>query len=83
MIRHVQGSRYAVAISVALVLAIVMNGQLLLPNPVMARDIRIVHMIETALTNFIFGLISVAVWTSGGRTCGAPEDASAMSQPDR
>lgn len=81
MIRCVRGSRYAVAISVALVLAIVMNAQLLLPNPVLARDIRIVHLIETALTNFIFGLICVAVWSTAARGDDAHEPVKVASRP--
>ena len=64
MIRVSTGSRIRAAISVAAVLAVVMNSQLLLPNPVMSESIRHVHLVETASGNFLFGLACVWIWTA-------------------
>lgn len=38
------------------VLALVMNAQLLIPNAVMPTQVRLMHFIETAPSNFIYGI---------------------------
>jgi len=38
-----------------------MNSQLLLPNPFMPREVRMVHLVETASSNFLFGWLIVLV----------------------
>jgi hypothetical protein len=44
-------------IIVGTLFAVLMNAQLLLPNPYMPVDIRLTHAIETASSNFLWGLI--------------------------
>ncbi|MEQ1762842.1 MAG: hypothetical protein ABL984_06795, partial [Pyrinomonadaceae bacterium] len=55
VIRMMKGSRLETALAVALLFCVVMNTQLLLPNPYMPEAVRIAHLIETASSNFIFG----------------------------
>jgi len=35
---------------------VVMNAQLLLPNPFMPEPVRMAHLVETASSNLIFGV---------------------------
>jgi hypothetical protein len=37
----------------------VVNSQLLLPNPLMPAEVRMVHLVETASSNFLFGWLLV------------------------
>jgi len=46
-------------LAVALLFAVVMNAQLLLPNPYMPEAVRWAHLVETASSNFIFGFLVV------------------------
>jgi len=55
VIRMMKGSRLETALAVALLFCVVMNTQLLLPNPYMPEAVRIAHLIETGSSNFIFG----------------------------
>lgn len=64
MICFSRGGRWRLAIAIGLVLAVIMNSQLLLPNPFMSSDVRMTHMIETASSNFLFGIICVWLWTA-------------------
>jgi hypothetical protein len=45
------------ALTIGLLFAVVMNAQLLIPNPYMPEVVRITHLIETATSNFVFGLL--------------------------
>jgi len=48
---------------------VVMNSQLLLPNPLMPQEVRMVHLLETATSNFLFGWFVVWVlrgWRQSG-----------------
>ncbi len=63
MIGFSRGNRLWLAIVIGLVLAVVMNSQLLLPNPIMSWNIRFTHMLETATSNFLFGFLCVLLWT--------------------
>ena len=47
------------AFLVGLAFALIMNAQLLIPNPSMSESIRLYHFIETASSNFIWGYIIV------------------------
>ena len=38
-----------------LLFAVLMNAQLLLPNPFMPFDVRMIHIVETAPSNFLLG----------------------------
>lgn len=55
VIRMFKGARWEVALAVGLLFAVVMNAQLLLPNPLMPEAVRMTHLLETASSNFIFG----------------------------
>lgn len=56
-----KGRWQEIGLAVALLFAVIMNSQLLLPNPLMPETVRISHLIETASSNFIFGWIVVWV----------------------
>ena len=49
-------------LAVALLFA-VMTSQLLLPNPLMPTEVRMVHLLETATSNFLFGWIVVLIYS--------------------
>jgi len=68
VIRMTTGPWWRAALCVALLFAVVMNTQLILPNPYMPRDVRLAHLVETASSNFIFGWVLVAAlrWRRGG-----------------
>jgi hypothetical protein len=51
--RHGEGRHCAVG----LLFAVLVNAQLLLPNPYMPDAVRMAHLIETASSTFIFGLL--------------------------
>lgn len=57
VIRMMKGTAGEVAITVGLIFALVMNSQHLLPNPYMPATIRLPHFIETASSNFIWGIL--------------------------
>ena len=68
VIRMTTGPWWQAALCVALLFTVVMNSQLLLPNPYMPQDVRLTHLVETASSNFIFGWVLVAalLWRRGG-----------------
>jgi hypothetical protein len=53
----VRGQRWYAAILIGLLFALPMNIFHILPSPLMAASVRLSHFIETATSNFIFGLI--------------------------
>jgi hypothetical protein len=55
--RMMRGLWQETALAIGLLFAVLMNAQLLLPNPYMPEAVRMTHLIETALSNFIFGLL--------------------------
>ena len=57
VVRMMKGSQWEAALAVGLLFSVVMNSQLLIPNPHMPETVRISHLIETASSNFIFGLL--------------------------
>lgn len=59
VIRMMKGRWWEAALAVALLFAVLMNAQLLLPNPYMPQTVRMWHLIETAPSNFIFGWLVV------------------------
>jgi hypothetical protein len=60
VIRMMRGRWWEAGLAVALLFAVV-NSQLLLPNPYMPREVRMVHLLETASSNFLFGWLIVLV----------------------
>lgn len=55
VIRMLKGDRLETAAAVGLLFGVVMNAQLLLPNPYMPEAVRMAHLVETATSNFLFG----------------------------
>jgi hypothetical protein len=64
IIRMMKGHWRNAALGVALTFSVVMNSQLLLPNPLMPYEVRMSHLLETATSNFIFAI--VLVWILRG-----------------
>jgi hypothetical protein len=56
VIRMLKGKWPETALSLGLLFAVVMNAPLLLPNPYMPEAVRMAHLVETASSNFIFGV---------------------------
>ena len=57
VIKMLKGGWLESAITIALLFSVLMNAQLLLPNPYMPASVRMSHLIETASSNFIFGML--------------------------
>ena len=57
VIRMMKGQWPETALAIGLLFAVVMNAQLLLPNPYMPEGVRMTHLVETASSNLIFGLL--------------------------
>lgn len=57
VIRMMKGQWQETALAVGLLFAVVMNAQILLPNPYMPEAVRMAHLVETAPSNFIFGFL--------------------------
>ena len=70
VIRMMKGRWWEAGLAVSLVFAVVLSSQLLLPNPLMPDEVRTVHLVETASSNFIFGWLIVVIlrrWKMSGR----------------
>jgi hypothetical protein len=67
VIRMMKGRWWEAGLAVALLFTVVMNTQLLLPNPLMPQEVRMVHLLETASSNFLFGWLTalVLLWPRG------------------
>jgi len=59
LIRMMKGSAWEAAVVVGLTFALVMNSRSLIPNPYMPARVRLPHFIETASSNFIWGMFIV------------------------
>jgi hypothetical protein len=67
VIRMMKGQWPETALAIGLLFAVVMNAQLLLPNPYMPEQVRMAHLVETATSNFIFGLFTGWLLTASPR----------------
>lgn len=56
VIKMLKGEWWERGLAVGLLFA-VMTSQLLLPNPLMPNEVRMVHLVETATSNFLFGWV--------------------------
>lgn len=61
IIRMTRGTRWQVALVVGLLFALPMNMFHAIPNDLMAPSVRLSHFVETASSNFIFGLLVTGV----------------------
>jgi hypothetical protein len=57
VVRMLKGRWPETALAIALLFSVLMNSQLLLPNPFMPEPVRMTHLVETASSNFVFGAI--------------------------
>lgn len=57
VIRMMKGSAQETAVTLGLIFALVMNSQHIVPNPYMPGMVRLVHFIETASSNFLWGML--------------------------
>ena len=57
VIRMLKGERPETVLAIGFLFAVLMNAQLLLPNPYMPEPVRMAHLVETASSNFIFGVL--------------------------
>lgn len=55
VLRMTRGTFWHAGLAVSLLFAVLMNAQLLLPNEHMPQAVRMVHLVETASSNFILG----------------------------
>ena len=58
LLQMLSGSRWSVALLVGITLAVLMNAQLLITNPYMPETVRLAHLLETAPSNFLFGVVA-------------------------
>jgi len=59
VVRNLRGSVVEKALAVGALFAVVMCAGLLLPNPFMPHEVRMIHLVETASSNFLFGCLLV------------------------
>jgi hypothetical protein len=57
VLRSMRGSVTEKALAVGSLFAVVMGAGLLLPNPYMPYEVRMVHLVETTSSNFLFGVL--------------------------
>ena len=57
VVRSLKGAWHETALSVGFIFAVLMSDLLLLPNPYMPESVRMSHLVETASSNFIFGVL--------------------------
>jgi hypothetical protein len=57
VIRMMKGSWQEAAVVLGLLFGVLMTAQLLLPNPYMPKVVRMTHLLETASSNFVFGVL--------------------------
>lgn len=56
VVRSLKGPWQETALSIGFLFAVLMSTPLLIPNPYMPEPVRMAHLIETASSNFIFGV---------------------------
>ena len=59
VVRAMKGSVVEKALAVGALFAVVMSAGLLLPNPYMPHEVRMIHLVETASSDFLFGCLLV------------------------
>lgn len=56
VVRSLKGQWQETALSTGFLFAVLMSAPLLIPNPYMPEPVRVAHLVETASSNFIFGV---------------------------
>lgn len=67
LVRGMRGSVWVKALLSGVALSLLMDLQLLFPNPVMPWPVRSVHMVEVGISNFVFGALAALILLSGAR----------------
>jgi hypothetical protein len=67
LVHALRGSLWEKALLSGLAVSVLMDLQLLYPNPVMPWPVRSVHMVEVGVSNFVFGVLAVAILLSGAK----------------
>lgn len=57
LIRMLKGAAWETSLVVGLVLSVLLASQLLLPNALMPDSVRVSHLVELILSNFVFGVL--------------------------
>jgi len=70
VLRSMRGGVLERALAVGALFSIVMTAGLLLPNPYMPYEVRMVHLVETASSNFLFGVFVGWLFTKTERVTG-------------
>ncbi len=70
VIRSMKGGVWEVGLFTGILFALIMNDSHLIPNPLMPPAVQKIHFIETASSNFLWGLsiVSLLTWRSGRRS---------------
>lgn len=61
IIRMMKGEKFKTALAIGLLFGVLMSSQLLLPNQFMPEPVRMMHLLETSTSNFVFGFLIVYV----------------------
>ena len=70
VLRSMRGGVVEKALAIGALFGIVMTAGLLLPNPYMPYEVRMVHLLETASSNFLFGVFVGWLFTESERVTG-------------
>lgn len=70
VLRSMRGGVLEKALAIGALFGIVMTAGLLLPNPYMPYEVRMVHLVETASSNFLFGVFVGWLFTESERVTG-------------
>lgn len=71
LVRHLRGPAWQISLLVGLTFSGFMAPQLLSANPAMPWPVRSVHMVELALSNFLFGALAALILRAGKPSRGA------------
>ena len=72
VVQMLKGEWRETALALGITFAVLMNAQLLLPNPYMPEPVRMAHLVETASSNFMFGLLVGWLLTRPGADATVP-----------
>jgi hypothetical protein len=70
VLRSMRGGVAEKALAIGALFGIVMTAGLLLPNPYMPYEVRMAHLVETASSNFLFGVFVGGLFTESERVTG-------------
>lgn len=65
LVRSLRGGAWSRAALTGLSISVFMDLQLLYPNPVMPWPVRVMHLIEVGVSNFVFGFVAALILLMG------------------